>query len=138
MVYNVGDTVRMTTLTWGEAITKNGKVLPQHPCKDTYTGVVTYAGPELANAPSKIVVRCSGGNDTLKTKLGFQFYPDDNGEEQIVTVLRRAPVVVSKVEEAINAFEFVLNSLERGMPKSIQRLVARENREYIAILRSKL
>ena len=38
----------------------------------------------------------------------------------------------------IAAFDLVLNNLERGASKSIQRLIARENREFVDLLRKAL
>ena len=90
MEYKIGDRIRMTTLTWGELITdRKGKPIHQTPCKWVYEGVVKYVGPECpkSTVPSTEVVRCNGGNKALKLNSGFQFYPKDNGEEQIIEVL---------------------------------------------------
>jgi hypothetical protein len=84
MTYKIGDKIRMTTLTWGEAVQdRNGNVISQRPHVSTYAGTVLYVGPETATQ-SVEVVRCSGGNVGIKTTHGFSFYPKDNGPKQIV------------------------------------------------------
>lgn len=86
--YKVGDNIRMTTLTWGEAITdRNGVTLHQTPMKAVYAGTVKYVGPECP-FPSAEVVRCTGGNTALKLDNGFQFYPKDNGQQQTVEIVQ--------------------------------------------------
>ena len=91
MNYKIGDHIRMTTLTWGERITdRKGKPIHRSPCKDVYEGTVKFAGPEAAFEGAVEVVRCNGGNTAFKLKSGFQFYPKENGEEQIVEVLSAA------------------------------------------------
>ena len=85
--YRIGDKVRMTTRTWGEAITdRKGKVIPRPPHMDTYVGVVKYVGPECSSQ-SSTVVRCSGGNVELKLNSGFSFYPKYNGPDQVVEII---------------------------------------------------
>ena len=89
MTYKIGDSIRMTTLTWGEAIQdRQGKTMHQTPAKDVYEGTVKFAGPEGAFKGAVEVVRCTGGNKELKLNNGFQFYPKDNSDEQIVEVLK--------------------------------------------------
>lgn len=86
--YKVGDNIRMTTLTSGEAITaRNGKALHQTLVKAIYVGTVKYVGPECSGR-SVEVVRCTGGNAALKLNNGFQFYPKDTGQNQIVEILK--------------------------------------------------
>jgi hypothetical protein len=88
MRYQVGDHVRMTTRTYGERVQdRQGKVIHQAPHVDTYVGVIQYVGPECP-FPSCEVVRCTGGNVALKMNSGFQFYPKDNGTDQVVEVLK--------------------------------------------------
>ena len=83
----VGDKIKMTTLTYGEAVfDRKGKPVHTSPAKDTYVGVIQYIGPECP-FPSCEVVRCSGGNVELKLNNGFQFYTKDIGEEQRIEVL---------------------------------------------------
>jgi hypothetical protein len=94
--YKIGDKVRMTTLTWGELITdRKGKPIHQTASKDVYEGVVKFAGPEAAFKGAVEVVRCNGGNKALKLNNGFQFYPKDNGPEQVVEILMPAPQAVT-------------------------------------------
>ena len=58
----VGDRIKMTTLTHGEAVfDRKGKSLPQSPIKDTYGVIIQYIGP-ASPISSAEVVRCSGGN----------------------------------------------------------------------------
>ena len=91
MKYKIGDKIRMTTLTYGELITdRKGKPIHQTPEKNVYEGTVKFAGPEGAFKGAVEVVRCNGGNKALKLNSGFQFYPKDNGEEQIIEVLSAA------------------------------------------------
>ena len=91
MKYKIGDRIRMTTLTWGELVTdRKGKPIHQTPHKDVYEGVVKFAGPEAAFKGAVEVVRCNGGNKALKLNSGFQFYPKDSGEDQIIEVLSAA------------------------------------------------
>jgi len=87
MEYKIGDRIRMTTLTWGERITdRKGETVHQTPARGVYEGTVKFAGPEAAFKGAVEVVRCNGGNKALKLNSGFQFYPKDNGEEQIIEV----------------------------------------------------
>lgn len=91
MKYKIGDKIRMTTLTYGELITdRKGKPIHQTPAKNVYEGMVKFAGPEGAFKGAVEVVRCNGWNKALKLNSGFQFYPKDNGEEQIIEVLSAA------------------------------------------------
>ena len=84
VTYKVGDSVRMTTTTYGERVfDRKGKPVYAAPTKSVYAGVVTYVGPECP-FPSPTVVRCNGGNVELKLNSGFQFYPKDNGAGQLV------------------------------------------------------
>ena len=83
----VVDKIKMTTLTYGEAVfDRKGKMTHQSPAKDTYIGVIQYIGPECP-FPSCEVVRCSGGNVELKLNNGFQFYTKNIGKEQRIEVL---------------------------------------------------
>ena len=83
----VGDKIKMTTLTYGEAVfDRKGKMVNMSPAKDTYIGVIHYIGPECP-FPSCEVVRCSGGNVELKLNSGFQFYTKNIGKEQRIEVL---------------------------------------------------
>lgn len=82
----VGDKIKMTTLTYGEAVYgRDGKMVHMAPAKDTYIGVIQYIGPECP-FPSCEVVRCTGGNVDLKLNSGFQFYTKDIGKEQVIEV----------------------------------------------------
>jgi len=87
MSYKVGDRIRMTTLTWGELIYRKGEAIHQTPYKCVYEGAVRFVGPEGEFRGAVEVVRCNGGNKTLKLNNGFSFYPKDNGPEQLVEVL---------------------------------------------------
>lgn len=91
MEYKIGDRIRMTTLTWGERITdRKGGAIYQAPARNVREGTVKFSGPEAAFKGAVEVVRCNGGDVELKLNSGFQFYPKDNGEEQIVEVLSAA------------------------------------------------
>lgn len=87
VTYRVGDRVRMTTTTYGERVfDRKGKPVYMAPMKSVYVGIVTYVGPECA-FPSATVVRCKGGNVELKSDIGFQFYPKNDGADQRVEKL---------------------------------------------------
>ena len=84
----VGNKIKMTTLTHGEAVfDRKGKMIQMPPAKDTYIGVIQYIGPECP-FPSCEVVRCSGGNVELGLNSGFQFYTKDIGKEQVIEVVK--------------------------------------------------
>lgn len=89
MQYKIGDKIRLTTLTYGEAITdRKGKIVPMSPHKSVYKGTVKYVGPEIPGSLTACtVVKCTGGNVALDLNSGFSFYPKDNGPEQMVEVL---------------------------------------------------
>lgn len=88
MTYKIGDRIKMTTKTYGEAVfDRKGQMIHMQPIEDVYKGVVTYVGPECP-FPSAEVVRCTGGNVALKLNNGFNFYPKLNGVDQKVEVLK--------------------------------------------------
>jgi len=87
MGYKVGDRIKMTTKTFGEAVQdRRGNVIHQLPHVATYIGVVKFVGPECPFQSAE-VVRCSGSNAELKLNMDFQFYPQKNSDAQVVEVL---------------------------------------------------
>lgn len=87
MTYKIGDKIKLTTKTYGEAVTdRRGMAVWLPPYIATYIGIVKSVGPECG-LNSATVVRCTGGNVELGLHSGFQFYPLHNGPDQVVQVM---------------------------------------------------